>query len=248
MEVRQGNEPERIDPDAHVLVAVMNNPRDLDLARERGWYRIPLRRAPARIGAEYLAFYHTAAFEREKWSIYYYAPIYGYHIVVRRDLLPDEPEHPRSAEKYYRIDIGPLQALPNPVPSRRLRRITFISTTLSRLLSAREIHDLWRDNSLEERLWRAFCGEELATEAHNHLSEARWPYRIEPSQIEQHTAVLELGAARRLVVPYWFAIYFAPRHVCDDSPSCLDTVRQAVLDVSLPPRSASPPVHGLAGG
>ena len=40
-----------------VLVAVMNNPEDLCRAASDGWYRIPQRRAPRRIGADYLAFY-----------------------------------------------------------------------------------------------------------------------------------------------------------------------------------------------
>ena len=29
-----------------VLVAIMNNPRDFEIARDEGWYRIPAKRAP----------------------------------------------------------------------------------------------------------------------------------------------------------------------------------------------------------
>ncbi len=50
---------------ARVLVAVMNDPRDLQIAREQGWYRIPLAHAPAQVGADYLAFYQTKAFGEE---------------------------------------------------------------------------------------------------------------------------------------------------------------------------------------
>lgn len=39
-----------------VLVAVLNNADDLRRAADEGWYRIPQRRAPRRIGADYLAF------------------------------------------------------------------------------------------------------------------------------------------------------------------------------------------------
>ena len=42
-----------------VLVAVVNNATDLQHAADDGWYRIPQRRAPRRIGADYLAFYQT---------------------------------------------------------------------------------------------------------------------------------------------------------------------------------------------
>jgi UV DNA damage endonuclease len=139
--------------DARVLVAVMNAPRDLWLAREQGWYRIPLARAPRLVGADYLAFYQTRAFGQEAWAIRYYAPITGYRVVMRRDLLPDEPEHPRARDWYYQILIGSLQRLEPAIPSRRLRRVTFIPTTLSRLLSALEINDLWMRDRLQERLW-----------------------------------------------------------------------------------------------
>src|SRR5690349_2810571 len=47
--------------DARVLVAVVTRPCDLAKAREEGWYRIPLARAPCALAAEYLAFYQTAA-------------------------------------------------------------------------------------------------------------------------------------------------------------------------------------------
>ena len=239
MEDLQKTENEAIDLEARVLVAVMNNPRDLDIARERGWYRIPLRRAPGRVGADYLAFYHTAAFEREKWSILYYAPICSYHIVTRRDLLPDEPDHPRAAEKYYRIDIGPLQELPEPIRSRKLRRITFISTALSCLLAAKEIRDLWQGDSAEEQLWQAFRSGVSDTEVDSYLGEARWPYRIEPARLGCEATTIEMDAHRQLHVPYWFAVYFSPCHICDDSPSCLDMVQKAAINTIPPQRSAS---------
>ena len=44
---------------ALVLVAVMTDPRDLEIARLFGWYRIPLRTAPKVIAVDYLAFYQT---------------------------------------------------------------------------------------------------------------------------------------------------------------------------------------------
>jgi hypothetical protein len=42
-----------------VLVAVVNNRRDLEIARLLGWYRIPVRSAPKAVGVDYLAFYQT---------------------------------------------------------------------------------------------------------------------------------------------------------------------------------------------
>lgn len=149
-------QPSTAQPDeAPVLVAVMNNPRDLALARDQGWYRIPLSRAPRRVAADYLAFYQTRAFGADGHAINYYAPIRRFRITTRAELLPDEPDHPRANERYYKIEIGPLQRLARPIPSRRLRRITFIPTTLGRLLSAQEINELWQRDDPQERLWQA---------------------------------------------------------------------------------------------
>lgn len=143
------------DDDAPVLVAVITQPRDLAIAREQGWYRIPVKRAPQRVAADYLAFYQTQAFGSEAFAVSYYAPVRRFHVVRRAELLPEEPNHPRANEAYYQIEIGALQRLPRPIPSRRLRRITFIATTLRRLLAAQEINDLWWRDEPQERLWAA---------------------------------------------------------------------------------------------
>jgi len=141
-----------------VLVAVVPRPRDWELVRSEHWYRIPVSRAPRRIGAEYLAFYHTGRFGELRWSIRYYAPTRRYRLMRRRELLPGEPDHPRADALYYKIEIGPLKALPRPIPSRRLRRVTFILTTLPRLLSAQEITDLWERGAAGDGLRRAANG------------------------------------------------------------------------------------------
>src|SRR5215210_5146670 len=107
-----------ISPNARVLVAIVNRPRDLAKARDEGWYRIPLARAPRALHAEYLAFYQTAAFGAERWAVRYLAAARAVGVVRRAVLLPAEASHPRAAECYYRFDLGPLWSLPAPVPSR----------------------------------------------------------------------------------------------------------------------------------
>src|SRR5919198_261991 len=97
-------------PNARVLVAVVTRPRDLAAARDEGWYRVPLARAPRALHAEYLAFYQTAAFGAERWAVRYIAAVRAVSIATRAALLPDEPRHPRAAERYYRFALGPLQA------------------------------------------------------------------------------------------------------------------------------------------
>jgi len=141
---------------SRVLVAVINSHQDFHIARDQGWYRIPVARAPRRLGAEFLAFYQTKAFQEEGWAVNYYSPIKRYRLAHRRTLLPQEADHPRANDLYYKIEIGPLLRLPRPIPSLRLRRITFIPTTLERLLQAEEINDLWCGTWEEERLWHMF--------------------------------------------------------------------------------------------
>ncbi|MGC8781933.1 MAG: hypothetical protein ACP5UQ_13820 [Anaerolineae bacterium] len=148
-----------------VLVVVVNDPADLARARDEGWYRIPLDRAPRRVAADYLAFYQTAAFPAgERWAVRWFAAVRGYRIARRRELLPAEPDHPRGDALYYKVELGALEALPRPVPSRRLRRITFIPTTLGRLLQAEEINDLWIKSRAQERLWAALKQADLEAE------------------------------------------------------------------------------------
>ncbi len=137
-----------------VLVAVVPSLADWRRVQDEGWYRIPLRRAPQQIGAEYIAFYHPGCFGAWRWSIRTYAAVQEYRVVTRRELLPDEPDHPRALELYYRIALGPLQPLPHPVYSQRLRRVTFIRTDMEALFGASEICDLWRHEDRRVRLWR----------------------------------------------------------------------------------------------
>ncbi len=146
------------DDAARVLVAVVTRERDLDLARAEGWYRVPLARLPARFAADFLAFYQTATFGAERWAVRYYAPVLRYRIATRRELLPDEPDHPRADERYYRVEIGPLESLPLPIPAERLRRVSFISTTFGQLRRARDVCELFRpdeDAAPPDDIWGA---------------------------------------------------------------------------------------------
>jgi hypothetical protein len=128
---------------ARVLVVIVNRPRDLEIVRQAGWYRVPLAHVPQHFAADYLAFYQTRAFADERWAIRYYAQVLRYRIATRQELLPDEAQHPRAAEHYYRVELGPLQQLPLPLPAARLRRITFIATSYGQLRQATDVRDLF---------------------------------------------------------------------------------------------------------
>ncbi|MFQ6101761.1 MAG: hypothetical protein ACE5OS_11090 [Anaerolineae bacterium] len=127
-----------------VLVAIMNDRRAFETARDEGWYRIPQKYAPqSTTEAVVLAFYFTKVFGDDKWSIRWYGPVRGHELVRRRDLLPDQPDHPRADEVYYKLQLGPLMQLERPIPSLRWRRITFIETTWDRFTAAEEVNDLY---------------------------------------------------------------------------------------------------------
>lgn len=140
-----------------VLVAVVNNMEDLRRAAAEGWYRIPQRSAPRRVGADYLAFYQTGAFKaaEEAQTVTYYAPTRRYRLLTRRELLPAEVDHPRADDYYFRIELGPFQRLDTSIPAGAFRRMTFIHTTLDRLFSATTLTDLFYKDDPFETLWNA---------------------------------------------------------------------------------------------
>ena len=138
-----------------VLVVVMNNARDWEIVREQAWYRIPVKRAPRRVGADYLAFYFTGAFPR--------GPAASGHLLrsdprlppgcPRRRCFPTRPAIRGRRTAISRSRSAPWRQLPRPIPSHKLRRITFISTSLYRLLNADEITDLWEKERRQDELW-----------------------------------------------------------------------------------------------
>ena len=110
--------------------------------------------APKTLQVDWLAFYQTAAFAEEKWSIRYIAPVRGYELCRRSDLLQNELDHPRAEEPYLKVQLGPLKALSKPIPSRKWRRFTFLYTTGERLRSARDVKELRiTEAPIRETLW-----------------------------------------------------------------------------------------------
>ncbi len=141
---------------ALVLVALIPNMRDLEIARLLGWYRVPLRTAPKVINVDYLAFYQASAFgEEHRWQIETFAEVRGHELTTRAELLRDETNHPRAREEYYKIQLGPLERLPNPILAGKWRRITFLYTTGELLRQAHVVRDLVVRSEEREVLWRS---------------------------------------------------------------------------------------------
>jgi hypothetical protein len=138
-----------------VLVAVMTDPRDLEIARLLGWYRIPLRSAPKVIAVDQIAFYQSSAFADAGGCIQYVAQVKGHELVTRGELLQDETDHPRAGEEYFKIQIGPLELLPHPILAGKWKRVTFLYTTGEYLLKAVTINDLVIHSEERHVLWKA---------------------------------------------------------------------------------------------
>jgi hypothetical protein len=142
-------------PNSLILVTVINNLRDFEIARLLGWYRIPLNSAPKVVAVDYLAFYQTAAFGDEKWRIQTIAPVNGHELTTRAELLKEEIDHPRANQAYYKIQIGPLVRLPQPILADGWWRVTFFYTTGEYLLRAKRLKDLVIESDERQLLWQA---------------------------------------------------------------------------------------------
>jgi very-short-patch-repair endonuclease len=161
-------EVERMSDRGEVLVAIMNNKHDFTLLRQKQWYRIPISSVKKLIKdrwpPQWIAFYQTKVFGDEAFTVSYYAKVIQIKEVFRWQLFPDKPQNERSNRKYYQLLLDDIQKLPEPILSRRWRRIVFIPTTWTKFMSATEINDLYDDSPLEDRLWTEFKRYEIPAE------------------------------------------------------------------------------------
>jgi hypothetical protein len=181
-------------PTSLILVAVMTAPRDLEIARLLGWYRIPLRSAPKVVAVDYLAFYQTGAFGDEKWQIQYFAPVRGHELTTRAELLRDEPDHPRAREEYFKIQIGALERLPDPILAGKWRRITFLYTTGEYLLAAETIGDLVVHNGERQTLWKSL--RERAIQAQSYVPAGLDEIDLDPAVLAAFLGIREGTVAK----------------------------------------------------
>ncbi len=137
-----------------ILVALLPTPRDLEIARLLGWYRIPLRTAPKVVAVDYLAFYQPSAFGERSGQIEFIAEVRGHELTTRGELLKDEADHPRAKEEYYKIQLGGLEKLREPIKTDKWKRITFLYSTGEYLINAKLMNDLVVQNEEREILWK----------------------------------------------------------------------------------------------
>ncbi len=144
-----------LSPTSLILVCLLPTPRDLELARLLGWYRIPFKSAPKVVAVDYLAFYQPASFGETAGQIQYVAEVRGHELTTRAELLRDEPDHPRAHEEYFKLQLGALERLKNPVRAEKWKRITFFYTTGEYLLRAKTLNELVVAGDERQVLWRS---------------------------------------------------------------------------------------------
>jgi hypothetical protein len=138
-----------------ILVCLLPTPRDMEIARLLGWYRIPLRSAPKVVAVDYLAFYQPGSFAERGGRIEFVAPLRGHELATRAELLKDEVDHPRANEEYFKLQIGPLERLNRPIVAEKWRRLTFLYTTGEYLLKAQTLNDLVVQSDERALLWQS---------------------------------------------------------------------------------------------
>ena len=167
-----------------VLVCLMPTPRDMEIARLLGWYRIPLRTAPKVVSVDYLAFYQPGSFAERGGQVEFVAPVLGHELVTRAELLRDEADHPRANEEYFKVQIGPLERLNKPILAKRWKRLTFLYTTGEYVLSANTLNDLVVQSDERALLWKSL----------RERAEQKQLYRVEmPDEIDPELLIALLG-------------------------------------------------------
>ena len=151
-----------------VLVAIVNDKRDFAIIRNQKWYRIPVSSVKKWLNKQWppkwIAFYQTKVFGNEAYTISYYAQVLEFRTVRRSQLFPNDPPDKKSNYRYYQLILNQIKKLPQPIISRRRRRIIFIPTTWQKFFNAIEINDLYDDSPLEDRLWEEFKRHDIPVE------------------------------------------------------------------------------------
>ncbi len=138
-----------------ILVCLLPTPRDMEIARLLGWYRIPLKSAPKVVSVDYLAFYQPASFGKRSGQVEYIAQVRGHELTTRGELLKDESDHPRAKEEYFKIQLGGLEKLNEPIHTDKWKRLTFLYSTGEYLLNAKTLNDLVVAGEERNTLWKS---------------------------------------------------------------------------------------------
>ena len=237
-------------PPNDTLVAAFKYKEDFLIARDQGWYRIPIR-SPMTVMIEssrvrHISFYFEKVFGPWKYSVRHIAQVNDITKVKRHIIFPDEPTNTKSEDVYYKIAFGSLQDLAQPILSHRGRRLQFIPTTLHKLQHETEINDIFADSPLEDLLWDELEKHNLPAERQLFLqtNQANWiydfaffcktgiidvecdgdTYHMKPEQV-----IYDKNRSNEIAaVANWAVLRFTTRHLMEDMEHTIRTIKRKI--------------------
>jgi hypothetical protein len=141
--------------------------------------------------------------------------------------LLDEPDHPHADDRYYKLQLGPLQRREPPIASLRWRRISFIHTTWDRFEAAGEINDLFIEgDEFVDRLYHALRESDMAPERQFPVRESGAEY-VADLAVPCQDGVVSVCIADGGAGP-GASLCFSPEAVLEDIEGCVAAIRQQV--------------------
>lgn len=166
-------------PADFVLIAYIPTPADLQRAQEAHWYRIPLVHAPLALRhARAIAFYQGRAFGEARWQVAWWSYIEQVSVVRRRDLLPEEPQHPHANDFYVKVHLAELKPRVPPLVGQKGRRLLFKTITWSAFCRAESLEELFNEYRLEKDPLYAIIRSQLSTEELFGIADPDSPHQL----------------------------------------------------------------------
>jgi hypothetical protein len=234
------------------LIAVVNNDADMHRFRNERWYRIPARAIGRSLGKEsldesrILALYQTSTIQSGvPGTIELWGEIEDVQQLSRRQIVPDEPNHPAADEQYHLIRLRAVERLEKPVASRRPRRITFIRTSGERLFHAADVNDLIIGSAIEEKVWNAIREFDV---------ERKYFMRAQGMVMEVDFAIFTGGGALGVICgddgydasatsEAWSVLRFSPGRLEREFADCMEELMSTLNQMRM-----SMPRHALSEG
>ncbi|OGZ08213.1 MAG: hypothetical protein A3D65_02550 [Candidatus Lloydbacteria bacterium RIFCSPHIGHO2_02_FULL_50_13] len=163
---------------ATVLVGVLKQKSDLRILLRGRWYRVPAAFFPKRRFA-HIAFYQPAVFGIAGKCVRYYAHVRKIEKAKRIALLPKETDHPRAGDDYFKILFREIKKLPHPIKNIIPRRVSFGFTSLKKLLSAKDILELYGVPKTEQIIGSELKRRGIETVVEHTVSAEGRRYRID---------------------------------------------------------------------
>ncbi len=231
--------------DKIVLVAVLKNARDLKILLQEKWYHIPVKTCP-KMKFKCVAFYQPALFGGSGKCIKYYSRVLNYSILTRKDLFPKELKHPNANDYYFKVNLGEINELAEPIKNIIPRRVCFGFTTLRRLLESKNILQLYGVAPTEQIIENALKRAGIKTKAQHYvIKNTQKRYRldfaifcnngriaIECDNKKAHSSKIQKVKDKTknnfLRGKGWYVIHFSERKIIFGLDGCIKKVQSVV--------------------